>query len=91
MFADEEPLRKFVYEKAETACLFRVSMYAKDEATAKAAAEAAYDRIAVLNSILSDYDSDSELSRFFAHVRAGESGAGEHGLQGESGAGAGVC
>jgi FAD:protein FMN transferase len=59
----DEALQKFVYEKAEMGLPFRISLYAKDEATAKAAAEAAYDRIAVLNSILSDYDSDSELSR----------------------------
>ena len=59
----DEPLQKFVYEKAEMGLPFRISLYAKDEATAKSAAEAAFDRIAVLNSILSDYDSDSELSR----------------------------
>src|SRR5438477_208580 len=42
------------------------AVWAKAEsgrASAQSAAEAAYDRIAVLNSILSDYDSDSELSR----------------------------
>ena len=61
-FADET-LQKFVYEKAEMGLPFRISLYAKDEATAKAAAEAAFDRVAVLNSILSDYDPDSELSR----------------------------
>jgi len=58
-----EPLQKFVYEKAEMGLPFRISMYAQDEATAKAAAEAGFERIAVLNSILSDYDPDSELSR----------------------------
>ncbi|MEI9896369.1 MAG: FAD:protein FMN transferase [Chthoniobacter sp.] len=58
-----EALQKFVYEKAEMGLPFRISMYAQDEATAKAAADAAFERIAVLNSILSDYDSDSELSR----------------------------
>lgn len=63
LHAADESLQKFVYEKAEMGLPFRVSMYAPDEATAKAAADAAYDRIAVLNSILSDYDSDSELSR----------------------------
>ncbi len=42
---------------------FRVSLYAADEVTAKAAADAAFARIAVLNGILSDYDPDSELSR----------------------------
>jgi thiamine biosynthesis lipoprotein len=61
--ASDESLQKFVYEKAEMGLPFRVSMYAPDESTAKAAADAAYDRIALLNSILSDYDSDSELSR----------------------------
>ncbi|MDR3406639.1 MAG: FAD:protein FMN transferase [Chthoniobacter sp.] len=59
----DEPLQKFVYEKAEMGLPFRISMYAKDEATAKTAAEAGFERIAVLNSILSDYDPDSELSR----------------------------
>src|ERR1700758_5253058 len=61
--AADETLQKFVYEKAEMGLPFRISMYASDEATAKAAADAAYERIAVLNSIFSDYDSDSELSR----------------------------
>src|SRR5271154_789397 len=59
----EEALQKFVYEKAEMGLPFRISLYAGDEATAKAAAEAAYERITVLNGILSDYDPDSELSR----------------------------
>src|ERR1700729_1131410 len=63
VFTADEVLQKFVYEKAEMGLPFRISMYASDEATAKAAADAAYDRIAVLNSIFSDYDSDSELSR----------------------------
>src|SRR6266446_1085913 len=60
---DAAPLQKFVFEKAEMGLPFRISLYTTDQATAKAAAEAAFDRIAVLNSILSDYDSDSELSR----------------------------
>jgi len=59
----DESLQKFVYEKAEMGLPFRISMYASDEATAKVAAEAAFERIAVLNGILSDYDPDSELSR----------------------------
>jgi thiamine biosynthesis lipoprotein len=61
--ADEEKLRKFIYEKAEMGLPFRVSLYAADEATAKAAADAAFERIAVLNGIFSDYDPNSELSR----------------------------
>lgn len=59
----EEALQKFVFEKAEMGLPFRVSLYAPDEAQAKAAADAAFERVAVLNSIFSDYDPDSELSR----------------------------
>jgi thiamine biosynthesis lipoprotein len=61
--AADDDLQKFVFEKAEMGLPFRVSLYAADEVTAKAAADAAFARIAVLNGILSDYDPDSELSR----------------------------
>ena len=54
---------RFAFEKAEMGMPFRITLYASDEAVAKAAADAAFDRIAVLNSTFSDYDSDSELSR----------------------------
>ena len=42
---------------------FRIVLYAPDKTSADAAAEAAYARIQQLNDILSDYDTDSELSR----------------------------
>lgn len=42
---------------------FRVTLYAPDEATAKAAADAAFERVSQLNAVFSDYDPDSELSR----------------------------
>lgn len=42
---------------------FRIVLHAPGEAAAKAAADAAFARIAQLNDILSDYDTDSELSR----------------------------
>ncbi len=58
-----EDLQKFVFEKAEMGLPFRISLYAADEALARAGADAAFERIAVLNSVMSDYDSDSELSR----------------------------
>jgi thiamine biosynthesis lipoprotein len=60
---EDAPLQRYAYEKAEMGVPFRITLYARDEATAKAAADAAFDHIAVLNSILSDYDPDSELSR----------------------------
>ena len=61
--ARAESLQRFVFEKAEMGLPFRVTLYAADEAQAKAAADAAFERIAVLNSVFSDYDPESELSR----------------------------
>ena len=61
--APELELTKFVFEKAEMGVPFRVSLYAADEATARTAADAAFARIAELNGVMSDYDSDAELSR----------------------------
>ena len=55
--------QRFVFEKAQMGLPFRITLFAADEAIATKAAEAAFERIAVLDSILSDYDSDSELSR----------------------------
>jgi len=43
---------------------FRIVLYAPDKPTADQAARAAFGRITQLNDILSDYDTDSELSRF---------------------------
>lgn len=59
----EEGLQRFAFEKAEMGLPFRITLYAPDEKTAKAAADAAFERIAQLNSVLSDYDPDSEISR----------------------------
>ena len=42
---------------------FHIVLYSTDEASARRASRAAYDRIAALNTILSDYDPESELSR----------------------------
>ncbi len=61
--AAEGELKKFVFEKAEMGLPFRVSLYAADETTARAGADAAFARIAEVNGVMSDYDSDSELSR----------------------------
>jgi FAD:protein FMN transferase len=58
-----EELQRFAYEKAEMGLPFRITLYAVDEKSAKAAAEAAFERVSQLNAVLSDYDPDSELSR----------------------------
>jgi thiamine biosynthesis lipoprotein len=42
---------------------FKIVLYSNDATTARRASRAAFDRIAVLNTILSDYDPDSELSK----------------------------
>ena len=61
--AGDASLQKFAYEKPEMGLPFHVTLFAADEATARAAADAAFARIAELNAIFSDYDPDSELSR----------------------------
>ena len=42
---------------------FRIVLYAEDSARAKQAAEAAFDRVVVLNQIMSDYEPNSELNK----------------------------
>src|SRR5262245_13865394 len=56
-------LQRFAYEKAEMGLPFSVTLHAPDEGTAKAAADAAFARVAELNAVFSDYDPESELSR----------------------------
>lgn len=51
---------------------FRIVLYAADGNSAEAAAEAAFTRIAQLNSVMSDYDTDSELSRLSQTAGAGK-------------------
>ena len=56
-------MQRFAFEKAEMGLPFRITLFASDEKTAKAAADAAFARIEALNGVLSDYDDESELSR----------------------------
>jgi thiamine biosynthesis lipoprotein len=59
----EEGLRRFTFERAEMGVPFRVTLFAAEEVAAQRAAEAALHRVWELNGVLSDYDSDSELSQ----------------------------
>ena len=43
--------------------LFRIKLYARDQATAERAFRAAFDRVAALDDALSDYKPASELMR----------------------------
>lgn len=60
--ADQE-LKRFQSTQVEMGVPFKVLLYAPDESAAKGAFDAAFSRIAELNSLLSDYDPHSELSR----------------------------
>ncbi len=59
----EQPLKKFVFEKAEMGVPFRITLFAESEAKAKDAAEAGFARVEALNRIFSDYEDDTELVR----------------------------
>ena len=56
-------LQRFEFSQPQMGLPFRMVLYAPDSSSAAAAAQAAFARIAELNGILSDYDTDSELSR----------------------------
>jgi FAD:protein FMN transferase len=56
-------LRRFEFEETHMASPFNIVLYSTDETTARRASRKAYDRIAQLNAVLSDYDPESELSR----------------------------
>jgi len=58
-----ERLLRFEFEETHMACSFKIVLYSTGEATARRASRAAYNRIAALDAILSDYDPESELSR----------------------------
>jgi thiamine biosynthesis lipoprotein len=61
--AVDPPLVRFEFEEMHMASPFKIVLYSTDAATARRASRAAFDRIARLDSILSDYDPESELSR----------------------------
>lgn len=54
----------FSYAEAHMGMIFHITLYHTNKFEADQAAEAAFLRVAELNSIMSDYDPESELSRF---------------------------
>lgn len=56
-------LERFEFSQPQMGVPFRIVLYAPDRPTAESAARAAFARISELNDIMSDYDTDSELSR----------------------------
>lgn len=56
-------LTRYEYERPEMGMPFRIVLYAPGRAVADQAAEAAFQRLAQLNRIMSDYDAESELNQ----------------------------
>ena len=56
-------LSRFEFDETHMASPFHLVLYSTDDATARRASRAAFDRIEALNAVLSDYDPESELSR----------------------------
>jgi thiamine biosynthesis lipoprotein len=57
------PLERFEFAQPQMGVPFRIVLYATNTSEADTAARAAFARISQLNDLLSDYDTDSELSR----------------------------
>ncbi len=57
------PARRFEFARVEMGTLFRVILYSEDQSQALKASNRAFERIAQLDAMLSDYRPDSELSR----------------------------
>jgi thiamine biosynthesis lipoprotein len=56
-------LKRYEFERPEMGVPFRIVLYAASGSQATNAAEAAFARVAHLNELMSDYESESELSR----------------------------
>jgi FAD:protein FMN transferase len=64
--SDQPKLERFEFTEPQMGVPFKIVLYAPDEAAANRASRAAFDRIAALNSAMSDYDPKSELSQLSA-------------------------
>ncbi len=62
----EPPLARFEFTEPHMGTQFRIVLYAVDEATAKKASRAAFDRVAALDAMMSDYRQSSELMQLCA-------------------------
>ena len=62
----EPALTRFEFVEPHMGTRFRILLYAEDEAMAKQASRAAFDRIAALDALLTDYKESSELMQLCA-------------------------
>lgn len=65
-------LRRYKFEEPQMGVPFQVVLYAENPAKAHAGARAAFKRVADLNQILSDYESESELNRLTRTAGSGQ-------------------
>lgn len=70
--APEKPWDRFTYEERHMGVLVKLTLYAQDKAIANKAAREAFDRIAEIDRMMSDYDSESELRRLCDQSQPGE-------------------
>jgi FAD:protein FMN transferase len=70
---NSSPLTRFQFEQPQMGVPFTVVLYAQDQAQAEKAAQAAFKRIAQLNDIFSDYETDSELNQLSRTSGRGQS------------------
>jgi FAD:protein FMN transferase len=59
----EDSLQRFEFQQPHMGTVFTLTLYAPDHAAAETASTAAFNRIAQLNEMLTDYDPESELMR----------------------------
>ncbi len=62
-YAATPEIQRYRYSQIQMGVPMELVLYAANESTANKGAQAAYERIKELNSVLSDYDPQSELSR----------------------------
>lgn len=64
----QPPLSRFKFSEPHMGTLYDITLYAPEAAAANAAAEAAFRRIAELDRMMTDYNTNSELMRLTRHA-----------------------
>jgi FAD:protein FMN transferase len=68
----ERPADRYEFTSIHMGTQFQIVLYAEEEETAREAARASFERVEELNSIMSDYEEDSELNRLSRTSGSGE-------------------
>src|ERR1041385_5147445 len=61
--SSSQGFRRFEFQSSHMGTLFTITLYAPDKTVAHNAAQAAFQRVAALDEIMSDYQADSELMK----------------------------